>query len=164
MFKIFKPATTARQKAAKQASIDKLTNTVPAALVFGVAAYQSFWHTVHVALAYHQDIVSAFLMPFGTDGLFVVCARYVTAAQTRLGKAFAVVGVVLAMAATVAFNLAAAGPGVGSKLVSMWPAVGMITAALVMHYAKPHKAPRRARKANAKTATQSNVQKLRTAA
>lgn len=163
--KLFKTPTTARQKAQRAKLKRTFTNTLPAVAVFGVAAYQSYWHTVHVALAYGQDAVSAHIMPIGTDGLFVVCANFVTAARTRMGRNLAIAGVFIAMATTLGFNLAAAPGGLGHKLVSLTPAVGMIVAALVMHYATPHrKMP--AKKATKATAskTSSNVKAIRQAA
>lgn len=132
----------------------KFTHAGPAMMVFGVAAYQSYWHTVDVATMAHQTWVTAHIMPLSVDGLVMVAARYVTHAKTVLGRTLAVVGFVLGIAATVGANIAAARPDAFDRVVSVWPAVALVATALILHFGdrKPARKPA-ARRATVTKAT-----------
>lgn len=129
----------------------KLSHTGPALVVFGVAAWQSYWHTVEVAMA-HGESMSAYVMPLSVDGLMIVAARYITHARTRTGRYAALSGFVLGACATFAANLAAADPTVFARCVAAWPALAMTLTAVIMHWGeRPVKARPRIR------TTRSNV-------
>jgi hypothetical protein len=122
----------------------KLHHTAPAIVVFGVAAYQSYWHTVEVALRAGEATVTSHIMPLSVDGLMVVAARYVTHAKTRLGKVMAVVAFLLGISATLAANVMAAEPHWFNRAVAVWPAVALVGTACVLHWGemKPKPQPR----------------------
>lgn len=123
----------------------KLSHVGPAAVVFGVAAWQSYWHTVEVAMA-HGESTSAYIMPLSVDGLMIVAARYITHARTRVGRAAAIVGFVAGVVATFTANLAAADPTLFARCVAAWPAVAMTMTAVVMHWGeRPAKSKPRTR-------------------
>jgi peptidoglycan/LPS O-acetylase OafA/YrhL len=122
-----------------------VTHKVPALAVFGVAAYQSYWHTVDVVASHTRDHAEgAYIMAAATDGLMIVAARYITHAQTRLGKALAAGGFTLGVAATVTANILAADPDPVSRGVAVFPALALIATALILHFGnRPAKRPAR---------------------
>jgi hypothetical protein len=159
--------TTARKPASRATRISrwfkspagqKLTHTGPALVVFGVAAYQSYWHTVDVSLRAAQDGVTSHIMPLSVDGMMIVAARYITHAQTRLGRVIAGVAFVVGICATVGANLAASGPTMVDHVVSVWPAVSMTFTAAILHWGDRKASRKPARRT---TATAAKTTKLR---
>jgi peptidoglycan/LPS O-acetylase OafA/YrhL len=137
-------ATTRVARWFKSPAGEKLSHRVPALVVFGVAAYQSYWHTVDVvARAGEGDHGVAHIMALSVDGLMMVAARYITHAPSRLGKAVAFVAFILGVAATLGTNMAAADPNMFSRVVAVWPAVALIGTAAMLHWGdrKPAKKP-----------------------
>ena len=111
----------------------KLSHTIPGAVVFGVAAWQSYWHTVEVATRY-GEATSAYVMPLSVDGLMVVAARYITHARSRTGRVLSFAGFILGVAATVGANVMAADPNPISRVVAVWPALAMTITAGMLHW------------------------------
>lgn len=133
--------TTTRKPATRTARITRwakarnLHHTLPALAVFGVAAYQSYWHTVEVvARSGEGGHGVAHIMAISVDGLMIVASRYVTSSKTRSGKVLSAVGFVLGMLATLGSNLAAADANPMSRAVAVWPAVALIATACILHW------------------------------
>ena len=121
----------------------KLGHVAPTYVVFGSAAYQSFWHSIHVAAAHSAS--DPWLLPISIDGVMIVAARYVTHARTKAARWLAGVVMGLGMAAMVVINYLAAPAGdIIGQAISVWPAVGMILTAALIHWAP--QAPQKARK------------------
>lgn len=124
----------------------KLSHTAPALVVFGVAAYQSYWHTVEVVVRSGEgDHGVAHIMALSVDGLMMVAARYITHAPTVLGKVIAFVAFIGGILATVASNVMAADPNGFSRSVAVWPAIALVGTAAMLHWGE-RKAPRTAAK------------------
>ncbi len=127
----------------------------PLFLVFGVAAYQSYWHTVEVATA-NGEATTAYAMAFVTDGMLVAGAKVIMdATKTNAARWAAGVTFVLGVVATFAVNFMAADPTPGGVFMATWPAVGMTATSLVMHLAS-HRRPTPAQ-ARRKTATKATT-------
>jgi hypothetical protein len=153
------PTRTA--KVVKFAKARNLHHTLPALAVFGVAAYQSYWHTVEVvARAGEGGHGVAHIMAISVDGLMIVASRYITASKTRSGKVLSAVGFVLGMLATLGSNLAAADANPLSRAVAVWPAVALIATACILHWGnRPAK-----RSATRSAAKVTNTAKIRSIA
>lgn len=138
----------------------RLSHLTPALGVFAVAAYQSYWHQVEVALKAGETAVSSHMMPISVDGMMIVAARYVTHAKTRTGRVIAFMAFGIGVVATLAANLMAANPTMFSRAVAVAPAVAMVSTACVMHWGerKAKATPRR------RTTTPANVAPLRRSA
>ncbi len=126
----------------------KLSHRIPALAVFAVAAYQSYWHTVEVALRAGESSVTAHIMPASVDGMMMVAARYISHAKTRAGKGIAASAFVVGTFATLAANVMAAQPNLFSRVVAGWPAGSLVFTAAILHWgemrAKPARRPARA--------------------
>lgn len=120
----------------------RFTHRVPALIVFGVAAWQSYWHTVEVATHYGEG-ASAPIMPLGIDGLLVVANRYMTHSKTRSGQVISVLAFVFGVLATLAINMLAADPNPISRLLAALPAVAMVFTAGMLHKAERPRTRRR---------------------
>lgn len=122
----------------------QLTHTAPALVVFGVAAYQSYWHTVEVVTrAGEGGHGVAHIMALGVDGMMVVAARYITHSATRVGKLVSVASFVVGILATLGMNYLAADPNPLSRVVAVLPAIAMVGTACMLHWGGK-KAPKRA--------------------
>jgi hypothetical protein len=101
-------------------------------LVAGIAAVVSYLHIVRLALAYGQEPLAAYLLPLSIDGM-VATSSLVMLRAARTGVStpwLARSGLVLAVAATLAANVAAGLPhGWPGALLSGWPAVAFIVSA-----------------------------------
>lgn len=129
-----------------------IQRVAPAAVVFAVAAYQSYWHTVEVATA-NGEAHTAYLMALGTDGLMVVAGRFLMSKTpaTRLARWTSGTAFVLGVVATFAVNILAATPTPAGMFMAVWPAVAMTATTLVMHVGDQRPKPAtRARKTVAK--------------
>jgi peptidoglycan/LPS O-acetylase OafA/YrhL len=120
----------------------RLTHRAPALTVFGVAAWQSYWHTVEVANHYGEH-ESAYLMPFGIDGLLLVANRYATHSKTRTGKVVSYLAFVFGVVATLGINMLAAEPHPVARFLAALPAVGMVFTAVMLHKAERPRTRRR---------------------
>lgn len=131
-----------------------IVNFTPSVVVFGVAAWQSYWHTVEVASA-NGEASSAYLMAFSTDGLMIAAARVLMNAKSRGAKAAAGIAFGLGVVATFAVNLLAANPNPAAIFMAVWPAVAMTATSLVIHLGG-HK-PASTTRSRARKATPANV-------
>lgn len=131
----------------------KATHLSPAMAVAVVAAWQSYWHIVEVAVrAGAGSHGGAYLLPFCTDALLVVAAKYITRARTALGKGVAGFSFLLGVAATLGANWLAADAGIVAHVVATWPAVAMVATAAMLHWGEPHRRQPAKRKAAPKAA------------
>lgn len=131
----------------------RITRRVPAAVVFAVAAYQSYWHTVEVTHRAGESAVTAHIMPLSVDGLMIVAARYITEAKTMWGKALSFVAFLAGMAATGAANYLAADPNPFARAVALWPAIALVLTAAMLHWGeRPARKAPRARRTPAQSA------------
>lgn len=116
-----------------------ITRNAPAATVFAVAAWQSYWHIVEVAHRYlptqqstaHPEI--AYLLPLSIDGMMVIATRYLKHAPTRLARALASLTLAAGVVGTLLANVAAADPTLPSQILSATPAIAMILTGLLLH-------------------------------
>jgi hypothetical protein len=138
-------------------NVHKLANIAPSAAVFGVAAWQSYWHTVEVAVRY-GEASSAYIMPFSVDGLMIVAARYMSHAKTRGGRIIAGAWFAFGVIATLGINILAADPNPVSVILAALPALGMVGVAAMLHWAPQAAKPVRKRPA---ARTPKNVTTLR---
>lgn len=139
------------------ARIRKMSHHIPAASVFGVAAWQSYWHTVEVAVRYGEGS-SAYIMPFSVDGLMIVAARYMSHAKTRAGRMLAGFWFALGVIATLGINILAADPNPVSVILAALPALGMIGVAVMLHWTPQASKPVRKRRT---PVTRGNVTPMR---
>jgi len=97
-------------------------------VVAGIAAWSSYWHMVHVALAYGERPEVAWVLPFSVDGMLVVASLAITDDRRsgRRVRPVARVAFLVGVSASVAANVTAAAPGWGARLVAAWPAVALL--------------------------------------
>lgn len=126
-------------------NLRKIANHAPAATVFAVAAWQSYWHTVEVAIKYGEGS-SAYIMPFSIDGLMIVAARYMSHAKTRGGRILAGAWFALGVVATLGINILAADPNPVSVILAALPACGMVGVAAMLHWSPQAAKPVRKRR------------------
>jgi hypothetical protein len=112
----------------------QLSHRMPALVVFGVAAYNSYWHIVDVTLRYSHAQVESHIMPLSVDGMMLVAARYITHARTRLGRYASVFFFALGTFATLSANVMAADPNLAARLIAVWPAVALVGTAIMLHW------------------------------
>lgn len=106
----------------------KLAAAVPVAAVAIIAAIVSYGHIETLALAVHQPLAAARLLPFAVDFL-IVSGSVILLAGSALGWVCVVPGI----AATVFANtMSAAGDGWLAGLVAAWPAVAFTIASFVL--------------------------------
>lgn len=120
------------------------THTAPALVVFGVAAYQSYWHTLEVVARAGEGAHGVgHIMALAVDGMMIVAARYLTHSATRTGKVISAAAFVVGMAMTIGMNYLAADPNPLSRLIAVIPAVALIATAAMLHWGgrKPAKKP-----------------------
>jgi hypothetical protein len=140
----------------KSAKGQQLTHTTPALIVFGVAAYQSYWHTLEVVARAGEGAHGVgHVMALAVDGMMIVASRYITHSGTRMGKAISAAAFVIGMAMTVGMNYLAADPNPLSRLIAVIPAVALIGTAAMLHWGgkKPAKKPAAARTRSTGTTT-----------
>lgn len=124
----------------------KLTG-VAVLIVAGIAATVSYLHISHLALAYGQPRLSAYLMPLSVDGLVSVSSlAMLRSARSGLTTGgLARVGLALGVLATIGANVASGLPhGVIGAVIAGWPAAAFIVAveiAIGMVRRKPVKTP-----------------------
>jgi hypothetical protein len=122
------------------------TRRAPIYAVFGVAAWQSYWHIVEVATKYGET-ESAYIIPLSLDGLLLLSQRYLTTAPSRPTRALAASIYALCLVATLVANMAAAQPTPGGRIVAAWPALSMAGASLLIHLWPAAQAKRQAKQA-----------------
>lgn len=142
-------------------TIKTIAHAAPTYVVFGAAAYQSFFHSIHVASAHGST--SPWLVPVSIDGVLIVASRYVSHARTRAARVLAFVVMAIGMGATLGVNALAAPHGDLIGLgVAVWPGVGMILTAALIHWAPQRTTPAR-RRPVAKNVRSINSAKKKTA-
>lgn len=115
-------------------------------VVFGVAAWQSYWHTVEVSTRYGEGS-SAYIMAFSIDGLMTVAAGYVSHAKTKLGGGLAFAAFGLGVVAMLGMNYLAADPNPLSRAVAVYPALAMVLTGAMLHWSPQAAKPVRKRPA-----------------
>lgn len=123
--------------------VRRLNHMTAAITVGGVGFYASYQHIYRVSVRYGQPQDIAALMPIAIDALMIVAGRYVTHAKSRLGKAYAVAGFIMASMASLAANIMAAPADTVSRVIAGWPAVCLVLAALIVHYGERKPRPKR---------------------
>lgn len=101
---------------------------VPVAAVALIAAVQSYSHIEALALAEHQSLADARMLPLAIDGLVIAGAVVLLT-----GYALGWLGVGLGIAATLAANVASGlvyGPA--AAVVAAWPAIAFSVASFIL--------------------------------
>jgi len=92
------------------------------------AAWNSYWHTVHVAAAYGQDMVSAHMLPLSIDGLMLIASVVVGHAHTNRSKAVGWLALTVGFGASFAANMLATDGGLIAHIISGWYALSLLLA------------------------------------
>ncbi len=102
----------------------RYASTGSALVVAAIAAYASYSHMRHLALAYGQDAAVATLLPVSVDGMLVVATVALGDGRRRRWSAWLAfwTGVV----ASVVANVLAAEPSAIARCISAWPAVAFL--------------------------------------
>lgn len=109
-------------------NLTRLTSTVGAAAVAGIAAWSSWSHMVGVALAVGERSNVAYVMPLSVDGLLVVASAAMVD-DKRAGlrpRLSARIAFAVGVAASLGANVAHAHPTIGARMVAAWPAVALL--------------------------------------
>jgi hypothetical protein len=94
--------------------------------VVAAAAWNSYWHTVHVALAYGQDTTSAYMLPLSIDGLMFAASLVFSHAVTTRTKVVSTITLVIGFGASFAANMLATDGGLIAHIVSGWYALSLL--------------------------------------
>ena len=106
----------------------RITSTLGAAAVAGIAAWASWTHMVHVAIRFGERVEVAYVLPLSVDGLLVVASAAMVddKAAGRRPRTSAKVAFIAGVAASIAANITAAHPSVGARTVAAWPAIALL--------------------------------------
>lgn len=122
----------------------RLAYAVAITVVAVVAAWNSYWHIVSVAVRGHQDLLLAYSLPASVDGLMLVSSLAIAEdkAHGRRPRGWARFGFWLGALVSVAANIASVVVHYGLDLLSIavaaWPPVALLVVVEIM--AKPGKA------------------------
>jgi Protein of unknown function (DUF2637) len=122
----------------------RVAYSVAITVVAVVAAWNSYWHIVSVAVRGHQDPVLAYSLPASVDGLMLVASLAIAEdkAHGRRPRGWARFGFWLGALVSVAANMASVVVHYGLDLLSIavaaWPPVALLVVVEIM--AKPGKA------------------------
>jgi hypothetical protein len=105
-------------------SIRRAATIGSALVVAAIAAYASYSHMRHLALAYGQDQAVATLLPVSVDGLMVVAT--IALGDGRHNRWSAWLAFWSGVAASVVANVLAAEPSMVARTISAWPAVAFL--------------------------------------
>jgi hypothetical protein len=99
-----------------------------AAAVAVIAAWSSYSHMVHVALACGEPPQVAYALPFSVDGMLIVATIVMVDDKHRAGRVRPMARLAFAagVIASIAANIAAAHPSTGARIVDAWPAVALL--------------------------------------
>jgi hypothetical protein len=99
-----------------------------AAAVAAIAAWSSYSHMVHVALAYGEPPQVAYALPFSVDGMLIVATIVMVDDKHRTGRVrpMARLAFTAGVIASIAANIAAAHPTTGARIVDAWPAIALL--------------------------------------
>ncbi|MBN1171100.1 MAG: DUF2637 domain-containing protein [Micromonosporaceae bacterium] len=97
-------------------------------MVAAIAAWSSYSHMVHVALAFGERPEVAYALPFSVDGMLVVSSVVMVDDKGRglRVRPVARLAFTAGVLASVAANIAAAHPSVGARAVAAWPAIALL--------------------------------------
>ena len=98
----------------------RVTSTLGAAAVAGIAAWASWSHMVHVALRFGERAEVAYVLPLSVDGLLVVASAAMVDDKVagRRPRTSAKVAFAAGVAASIAANITAAQPAIGARAVA----------------------------------------------
>ncbi len=102
----------------------RAASTGAALLVAAIAAYASYSHMRHLALAYGQDQAVATLLPVSVDGMLVVATVALGDGRRRRWSAW--LAFWTGVTASVIANILAAEPSAIARCISAWPAVAFL--------------------------------------
>jgi hypothetical protein len=105
-------------------SIRRAATIGSALIVAAIAAYASYSHMRHLALAYGQDRAVATMLPISVDGMMVVAT--VALGDGRRQRWSAWLAFWTGVAASVVANVLAAEPSAIARCISAWPAVAFL--------------------------------------
>lgn len=105
-----------------------LVAAVPVAAVAVLAAIQSYSHIEGLALAEHQSLADARMLPFSVDFL-IVAGSVILAAGSRLGWLCVVPGIVATLLANIVTGLPF---GPVAAVVAGWPALAFTVASFAL--------------------------------
>ncbi|MFU8854491.1 DUF2637 domain-containing protein [Micromonospora sp. SL1-18] len=115
-------------------NLNRVTSTVGASAVAGIAAWSSWSHMVATALRYGERPEVAYVLPLSVDGLLVVASAALVD-DKRAGKRprmSARVAFALGVVASLAANMAHAQPNTGARIISAWPAIALLAVVELM--------------------------------
>lgn len=106
----------------------RAARNLSAATVAAIAAWSSYSHMVHVALAYGEPPQVAYTLPFSVDGMLIVATIVMVDDKHRVGRVrpTARLAFITGVAASIAANIAAAHPSPGARIVGAWPAIALL--------------------------------------
>ncbi|HZO66340.1 MAG TPA: DUF2637 domain-containing protein [Kribbellaceae bacterium] len=109
-------------------SLTRITSTLGAGAVAGIAAWSSWSHQVHVATMVGERAEVAYFLPLSVDGLLVVASAAMVDDKRsgRTPRWSARIAFAVGVLATVGANVASAQPTWGARLVAAWPAVALL--------------------------------------
>jgi hypothetical protein len=106
----------------------RAARNLSAAVVAAIAAWSSYSHMVHVALACGERPQVAYALPFSVDGMLVVASIVMVDDKSRSGRVrpTARLAFTAGVIASIAANIAAAHPSIGARVVNAWPALALL--------------------------------------
>jgi hypothetical protein len=106
----------------------RAARNLSAAVVAAIAAWSSYSHMVHVALACGERPQVAYALPFSVDGMLVVASIVMVDDKSRSGRVRPTARLAFAagVIASIAANIAAAHPSIGARVVNAWPALALL--------------------------------------
>lgn len=109
-------------------NLTRITSTLGAGAVAGIAAWSSWSHQVHVAHMVGERPEVAYVLPLSVDGLLVVASAAMVDDKRggRVPRWSARLAFVVGVAATVGANVASAQPTWGARIVAAWPAIALL--------------------------------------
>jgi hypothetical protein len=106
----------------------RAARNLSAATVAAIAAWSSYSHMAHVALACGEHPQVAYALPFSVDGMLIVATIVMVDDKQRCGRVrpMARLAFTAGVLASLAANIAAAQPSLGARAVNAWPALALL--------------------------------------
>jgi hypothetical protein len=106
----------------------RAARNLSAAVVAAIAAWSSYSHMVHVALACGERPEVAYALPLSVDGMLIVATIVMVDDKHRAGRVrpTARLAFTTGVLASIAANIAAAHPSIGARVVNAWPALALL--------------------------------------
>lgn len=98
------------------------------------AAWNSYFHTVHVASAYGQDNISAHMLPLSVDGLMLIGSLIYSSATSRRSAWIARITLALGFGASFTANMLATNGGLVAHVISGWYAISLLLGAELLQH------------------------------